>query len=311
MTIRHGNADGEGGGINNAGTLTLTNSTVRDNTALAGGGIFNQGTLTLTNSTVSGNAAPGGGGIHNLGTLFLNRSTISDNTALAGGGIFNDVDGELTITNSTVGDNTAQAGGGIWNQGTVALGNSTLSGNSAEGGGGISNATFGVAISLVNTVLAGNTADSGLDCAGDLTSLGHNLVGSTTGCGFNPATGDLVNVDPMLGPLADNGGPNFTHALLPGSPAIDAGDNEPCTHTDQRGIPRPQGAACDIGAYEAVVGVELPVPEDVNRDGEISTTDLMFVLENWGVTGHPRADVSGDEIVDILDLVGVARNFGK
>ena len=145
VTIRHGNADGEGGGINNAGTLTLTNSTVRDNTALAGGGIFNQGTLTLTNSTVSGNAAPGGGGIHNLGTLFLNRSTISDNTALAGGGIFNDVDGELTITNSTVGDNTAQAGGGIWNQGTVALGNSTLSGNSAEGGGGISNATFGVA----------------------------------------------------------------------------------------------------------------------------------------------------------------------
>ena len=305
---------GEAGGIFNEGTLTLTITTISGNEANDGGGIFNVGTVTLTNSPVSANTATKSDGILNGGAMTLSSSTIRENTADSqGGGIYNATQGAtLTLTNSTVSGNSAAHGGGIFSEGTATLGNSTVSGNTAtDGGGGISNTAFGAAISLVNTILAGNTADSGIDCTGDLTSLGHNLVGSTAGCGFSPATGDLVNVNPMLAPLADNGGPNFTQAVLPGGPAFDAGDDEACTDTDQRGVTRPQGVACDIGAYEAIVGVELLVPEDVNRDGEVNTTDLTFILENWSVTGHPRADLSRDGLVDIWDLAMVARYIGK
>ena len=101
-----------------------------------------------------------------------------------------------------------------------------------------------------NTIIAGNTAPTGPDCNRFATSLGHNLIGTSDGCGFTPAAGDLVNANPLLGPLQDNGGPTKTHALLEGSPAIDAGDNASCPATDQRGVARLQRAACDIGSYE-------------------------------------------------------------
>jgi hypothetical protein len=115
---------------------------------------------------------------------------------------------------------------------------------------------------LHNSIVAGNTVtaeDRGPDCyVGSLTSQGHNLVGAGTGCPSDPSLGDLT-VAPatvftqVLGPLQDNGGPTATHALLPGSPAIDAGDPNRCPPTDQRGVPRPQGAGCDIGAFELEV----------------------------------------------------------
>ena len=174
-----------------------------------------------------------------------------------GGGIYNS--GTLTLTNSTVSGNEANGnGGGIYHDGSaLTIINSTVSANTASGVGGGIFAGDNSTVSLANALIAGNTASIRPDWRGLLTSLGHNLIGDTTGCSFTPATGDLVNVAPMLGLLQDNGGPTLTHALLASSRAIDAGnpavpgaDEAACPQTDQRGVVRPQGAACDIGAFE-------------------------------------------------------------
>jgi CSLREA domain-containing protein len=261
VTIRNGREvygghvgfDGSGGGIHNSrGDLTLADSTVTENWAdLGGGGITNSGSsATLTNVTVSGNPAAAGGGVHNNGTLTMTNVTVSGNSATEvgtgyGGGIFNEFAGGA-LTNVTVSGNTAASGGGgISNiQGSITLTNVTLSGNTAPYyGGGISN--FGD-LTLANAIVANSS--SGGDCYGIVISAGHNLDSDST-CGL-AAVGDLPNTDPLLGPLQDNGGLTFTHALLPTSPAIDAGDDTACPATDQRGAVRPQGAACDIGAYE-------------------------------------------------------------
>lgn len=225
VTIRHGTTGAEiYCRTDNCPSLSLTNSAINGN---SGVGLFNnEGTLTLTNSTVSGNA---GVGISNARTkTTITNSTISNNTGL---GIYN-WRGKLTISNSTISDN---AGG-------VAI-DGPAHGNT-----------------MVNSILAGNASATVQDCSAysywPLTSLGHNLIGNNTGCSFTPAEGDLVGtadkpIDPKLGPLQNNGGPTSTHALLPGSPAIDAGDDAKCPATDQRGVSRPQGQGCDIGAFEA------------------------------------------------------------
>ena len=262
-TVSGNTAALDGGGIfSRSGTVSLINTIVSGNTANIGGGISNTGTADLTSSTISGNTGFRGGGIFNGsgGSLNVINSTINDNSASGdGAGIFGQGGGTVTLTNSTVSMNTATTGGGgIDNSGTLALTNSTLSGNAASGsfgGGGIFN---NVTITLVNTIFAGNTAPTGPDCGGtgSLASQGHNLIGNNSGCNFSPASGDQVNVDPLLGALADNGGPTKTHALLTGSPAIDTGDDSVLGSplfltTDQRGFPRLQGAHVDIGAYEA------------------------------------------------------------
>jgi hypothetical protein len=228
--------DKRGGGLGNAGTMTLTNSTVSGNTARRGGGLFNftftttTPFLTLTNSTVSGNVASLGGGLENFGTLALTNSTVSGNTASLGGGLINDGNGILTLTNVTMSGNTA----------------SCTSGCGSGPGGGLANGSFIAPPTLMNTIIANNT---GGNCSVPLAPGGHNLDSGNT-CGFT-GPGDLRNIDPLLGPLANNGGPTQTHALLPGSPAIDAGSPDcPPPATDQRGVSRPQGAACDIGAFE-------------------------------------------------------------
>ncbi|MDH3622446.1 MAG: hypothetical protein OES69_02445 [Myxococcales bacterium] len=227
LLVTGGNPGGRGAGIFNEGDLTLTNSTVSGNSALLGGGIFNEGDLTLTNSTVSRNTAESGGGIDNFGELTLTNSTVSHNTAVSGDGIFG-------------------GAGGIYNQGTVMLINSTVSGNVAEVGGGIDN--FGE-LTLTNTLVDN-------DCGGGTAlSGGGNLESPGDTCGFNDPT-DQVNIsaeDLNLGPLADNGGPTETHALLPGSVAIDVIPEADCqVDTDQRGEPRPEtgGTLCDVGAFE-------------------------------------------------------------
>jgi predicted outer membrane repeat protein len=262
FTVTEGSTDSGGGGIWNVGTMMLTNSTVSGNTSESiGGGVYNYetGTLTLTNSTVSGNSATVGccepntfgGGIVNVGTLTLTNSTVSGNTALGqgeGGGIYNQ--GTLTLTNnSTVSGNTAPSGGGISNlNGTLTLTNSTVSGNTADArGGGIY--TEGT-LTLTNTLVDN-------DCDGTTTvSGGGNLESPGDTCGFNQPT-DQVNVtaeDLNLGPLQDNDGPTQTHALLPGSVALDAIAEAMCeVNTDQRGVTRPQGPACDVGAFELEV----------------------------------------------------------
>ncbi|MGH8099812.1 MAG: choice-of-anchor Q domain-containing protein [Chthoniobacterales bacterium] len=260
LTIRNGHDDTTGGGIDNqaGATLAITNSTLGSNSAgsvgnpaVAGGGIFNNGTLTIVNSTFSANTAGGisgaGGGIFNGGTLTISNSTFSGNTASKGGGVYHaNAASTVTITNSTFSGNSALSyGGACFNGGTMQITNSTLSGNSAITAGGI--LVFGP-LQIGNTVL--NSGDSGatIDSFGEVTviSLGNNLS-SDDARGHLTGPGDQINTDPVLGPLQDNGGPSFTHALLPGSPAIDTG-NPNTLARDQRYYLR--NGSPDRGAFE-------------------------------------------------------------
>ena len=272
-------SNGYGGGIsNNYGTVTVSNSTLSGNSADNGGGgaIFNaEGMVTVSNSTLSGNSAPTstnadylgyGGAIYNsagrLGTLEVINSTLSGNSAPNGGGGIYNTDGTLEVINSTLSGNSVSngRGGGInFYGGTLEVINSTLSGNSAPngGGGGISN-TGGSTVTLKNTIVANSPSASGGSCYGAIANGGYNLDSDNT-CGFSTNNNSLSGVAPMLGPLADNGGPTMTHALLAGSPAIDQGNSFEAT-TDQRGLPRPidfvgivnasGGDGSDIGAFE-------------------------------------------------------------
>ena len=244
-----------GGGIYNlpGATLIMTGSTFISNTATsAGGGIENAGVMTVTAGAFSGNSAPYGGVIDNSnsGRLSVSSSTFLSNSAsVSGGGIYND--GTLTVTNSTSSGNHAPDGGVIYNSGSgmLTVTNSTFSGNSVASGGGIIYNSG--KLNIVNTIIA-NSASGG-DCLkfGPVTGS-HNLIEDAAhACGFNNGTnGNLIGVDPMLGPLANNGGSTWTRVLLAGSPAINAGDNAACPPVDQRGIARPQGGVCDIGAVE-------------------------------------------------------------
>jgi CSLREA domain-containing protein len=253
-----------GGGIF-ATTATLTNCTVSGNSARSGGGIWAFSTATLTNCTVSGNSAGGAGGI-GATTATLTRCTVSGNSAGGGGGGIGATTAKLT--NCTVSGNSAGiSGGGIFAD-TATLLNSTVADNLATTGGGLFHNNGGGAFTMKNTLVALNLvrfAGAGPDLSGSFTSLGHNLIGAGTGAtGFtNGVNGDLVGtstnpIDPKLGPLANNGGPTKTHALLAGSPAIDHGDNAGVPATDQRGAGFPRkkdgngdgAATVDIGAFE-------------------------------------------------------------
>jgi hypothetical protein len=279
-TIIDGQAAGPVIVISSPAQVTLSNITIRNGLSGRGGGILMpSGTLTLNNSTVSGNKAfPNqrqqgfGGGIYNAGRLTINNSTITGNTAWCGGlcsgnggGIYNAT--TLIINNTTVTGNVAggfffNEGGGIYNYyGTVTMNNSTVSRNSASyraasyRGIGDNVYSKGGSVTLQNTIVAKGTSEN---CFGTMTSNGYNLSSDNT-CNFN-SRGDLNNHDPLLGPLQNNGGPTDTMALLPGSPALDAGNPTGCTDgqgnllkTDQRGMPRPDkedSVGCDIGAYE-------------------------------------------------------------
>ncbi|MBW2494207.1 MAG: CSLREA domain-containing protein [Deltaproteobacteria bacterium] len=289
ITIQNGNADAQGGGIRNYAGLDLIDSTVSGNTASAsGGGIYtfsDAGDLTLTNATVSGNTTAGsGGGIWHLswsGDLRLNNSTVSGNTARTGAGIVGGAyRAGIVITNSTVSDNhnvengyPSGSGAGLDTWSILTITNSTVSGNTSASIAGINHWGDRWEISsITNSTVSGNTAvdgfagaiwgyylwvdntivaDNGISepCSNYVRSTGYNLTDDDP-CFFTAPT-DIVVADAMLGPLQDNGGPTETHALLPGSPAIDAGSMDcPPPTTDQRGEIRPQGAACDIGAVE-------------------------------------------------------------
>ena len=248
LTMANGNSSfSDGGGLRNSGVLTVTNSTFYNKTSPDGGGLRNSGTLSLINSTFYSNtAADVGGGLLNYGTLSLINSTFYSNTAGSGGGLSNG--GTLTITNSTFYTNTAAiSGGGLQNDGTLTVTNSTFYSNTAtSSGNGIHN-TIGTTL-LRNTLVADSPVHG--DCAnasGTFTADKYNLA--TSACA-NATVTDTAHL--KLGPLANNGGNTLTIALLAGSAAIDAGNDAVCPGTDQRGVARPQGKHCDVGAYEFV-----------------------------------------------------------
>ncbi|NJN54124.1 MAG: hypothetical protein HC804_04825 [Anaerolineae bacterium] len=260
------NPTGRGGGVNNSspGTAVFEYVTLSHNrTALSAGGIWNGSMLTLWGTVVDGNSASsgfgiGGGIINSAGaTLEIRESTISRNAVIASGGGIHNV-GTLAMVNSTVSGNHANGGGGLYNQATAFIQFSTLSENGALAlAGGNLNGASGT-ITLTNTIIT--DFDGGANClwADDtIVSLDYNLA-SDNSCPLTQAN-DLPNTDSMLGPLQDNGGPTETHALLPSSPAIDAGNAAACPATDQRGYGRPFGSDCDRGSYEYGFFIYLPI----------------------------------------------------
>ncbi len=207
--------------------------------------------MTVSNSTFSGNSASYGGGIdnHDSGTVTVSNSTFSGNSATKRAAASTYNRGTVIVSNSTFSGNSAtDYGGGIDNYriSTVTVSNSTFSGNSATDGGGISTTTARRRLRTRSSP----TAQTGGNCYGTITDGGGNLSYPDTTC---PG----INSDPMLGPLQNNGGPTETMALGPGSAALDAANDAICAaapvnNLDQRGIARPQGPHCDIGAVEQI-----------------------------------------------------------
>ncbi len=264
LSVVSGTTTSSGGGIHNAGALTVQDCVLSDNmSADNGGGIFNvDGVLTVQNSVLSGNrAGAGGGGIGNRGVLTLRDSTLSGNSASYGGGIYNADGGQMTVENSTLSGNAATStssdyGGGAIDQwvssGSVsgAIINSTIVSNTA-----VNANTSGIwlesgTLTLHNSIVANNNDVNNFHQTGGIfTSQGYNLANAWNG--LTTTTGDLT-ADPLLGSLGDHGGGTggaVTAPLRANSPAIDAGDPTICPATDQRGESR-SDLRCDIGAFE-------------------------------------------------------------
>lgn len=355
LTITGGNVTGNGGGIQNVGTLTITNCVIEGNNANgaagAGGGIRSTNTLTIMNSTISGNSSLGStsGGLSFAGAnLTIGNSTIFGNSSFGNGGGMNiSATASVTISNTTISNNTAGAssGGLFLNRGTLT--NTTISANRAngalatEGGGGVRiqagantvnfvsstitgnsapNTTGGSrsgiwhetgTLNISNSIIAANTSqDIQRDGTGVVTSGGFNLIGENTSVttefpdglpnGTNYVGTDAAPLNPMLGPLAYNGGRTSTHALLAGSVAIDKGNSAGST-IDQRGYVRPidiagipnapGGDGADIGAFESesTPAVVVSVGGRVTAGG-IGISKAIVVLTDAG--GNSRIAVT-------------------
>jgi hypothetical protein len=292
--------------------VTIRNGDARSMTCTPdGGGIFSAPApptttavqLTLTDVAISGNRAAHGGGIDNESgsTLTVEGVTLNGNSAdLAGGGMQNiATPAGATLTNATVSANLAGTGAGIHNEGELTLTSVTMSGNTLDDIG---------ERTIRDTIVAGSAANT--NCTGSGTTLteDHNLDSGNT-CGFGDAT-DLTATDPSLGPLQDNGGPTQTHALLSGSPAIDAGDPAcPPPAMDQRGTSRPQpaGGRCDIGAYEFVPGTAMPSTTTTVVPPSVTTTTAPCTSARCTLeTGLASAVCAGGSIP-----AGVTKKFDR
>jgi len=314
---------GRGGGLFNSGNATVLDSTISGSSATgggpalflgglggSGGGVYNAGTLVVRGSTISANSATGGAG----SSYFYNGSQGSGGQGGQGGSLTNA--GTLTLTNSTVANNMAAGGqpavgvpddtggqgGGIANFATLVVTNSTLAGNQAEnglgaGGGGGSGGGLvmvGGSATLENTLVATNAAGAGPDTLGTVTSNEYNLIGvidGSSGWVSTDLTGTQAGpLNPKLGPLQDNDGLTATMALLPGSPAIDAGNSAVAPATDQRGGSRDSHP--DIGAYEIVHSVVVTTlldedngsPDPALGSGTSLREALDFANFNSGLT---------------------------
>ena len=296
------------GGIAGFGNVTVTNSTVSGNTAQFLGGIAGGGAVTVINSTVSGNTANQNfGGIFGNGAVTVSNSTVSDNTAgNNAGGIFSF--GALTLTNSTVSGNTAGLdGGGIYGNNGGTITNSTITNNTADAdnngtgdGGGIFR--NGGIFTLTNSIVAGNfdrglqAPDLGSNVAGvGFTNGGNNLIGANDGFAATFANSALVGtianpINPQLAPLGNYGGTTQTHALLPNSPALDAGNNANApVGNDQRGATRIIGSAVDIGAVESQGFSLTPLVNTTPQSTNINTSfaQLLGVQVTENFTNAP------------------------
>lgn len=260
--------------VNTGKTLSVNGLRIVNGSAYLGGGIANHnGTVNVTNSTFSGNSTTAsgyGGGIYNdYGTVTVSNSTFSGNSAsFLGGGIFSR--GTVSVTNSTFSGNSAtDDGGGIYSYGTLNVTNSTFSGNGANQGGGTYN--YSGYATVKNSIIANSTA--GGNCGGNAFSASStsNLADDNT-CGSSFTRRTTAEI--ALGGLADNGGPTQTMALGITSSAINAGANTTCqnapvSNLDQRGISRPQGLTCDVGAFELVYTATQSGPNYVvNRSAD-------------------------------------------
>ena len=274
VTITGGSGASHGGGILSQGTTTISNSTVTGNSATSdGGGVASLGgILTVTSSTISGNTGAWGGGIEQRsGTLTIADSTISGNISTISGGGMDLYQSTATITNTTIsGNSAANSGGGFFIEvSTATISNSTFTNNRANAQGGSSRDGGAISVSMAtltlrNSIVVGNlvgTASDSSDVAGTLAwASAFNLIGDsdTDGGLTHGLNGNIIGVVPgiVLNPmLADNGGPTLTHALIIGSPAINAGDpafDSEAVPCDQRGtgFDRVLLGRIDMGAVE-------------------------------------------------------------
>ena len=308
VTIANGATDGDGGCLRSASTLNLyeTNvvgchaggrggaayastqffmyrSTIADSTSAAvgaaGGGAYSRSGFTgIVQSTLSGNAAPNGrgGGLYVHDTFYLSRSTLSANDAVEGGGFAAHVSDDtfVAVSGSTISANTATRGGGFDVVGDLRVADSTIAFNAAvtSGGGFYAHSTA----TMLNTIVAANTAGG---VAGDIAGAGGTTIagaGNLVIASSIALPADTLHDDPMLAPLADNGGPTMTHALVSGSVAIDHGNNQSFMRYDQRyrGAARTIGTAPDIGAYERRSGERVAVTNCLDA-GEGSLRDAI------------------------------------